>query len=261
MEISMDRAESAEMSEPCSKQNRRAAVLAMLPLLACTALHADEGDDRRLQWKLTPSYYDNSDGTHAYDVNLRADFGDQRAWIGDYRDSQGYHQARAGFDWVNQIGFVNLDLSGQYATGGFFGGSATAQIGSDDNYAILGWGRTNLHPYYNLNFDPNDAVTAGFGTKALMRGLEAQLYHIWDDRLATRQHVTHLLLRYAIDDHSRCSLDLSYKHGLADPETYVHGYAIAATYAWHHVFARLAYDQHANFNLPNQKRISVGLLF
>ena len=45
----MDRAESAEMSEPCSKQNRRAAVLAMLPLLACTALHADEGDDRRLQ--------------------------------------------------------------------------------------------------------------------------------------------------------------------------------------------------------------------
>jgi len=41
----------------------------------------------------------------------------------------------------------------------------------------------------------------------------------------------------------------------------VHGYAVAATYAWHHVFARLAYDQHANFNLPNQKRISVGLLF
>ena len=46
-----------------------------------------------------------------------------------------------------------------------------------------------------------------------------------------------------------------------DTRTYVHGYAVTATWAWHHVFARLAYDQHANFNLPNQKRISVGLLF
>jgi hypothetical protein len=234
----------------------------MLPLFACLTSSADEGDDnRRPSWKLTPSYYDNADGTHARDVNLRADFGDQRVWIGDYRDSQGDHQSRAGFDAVTQIGWVNLDFSGQYASGGFWGGSATTQIGGDDNYAILGWGRTNLRTYYNLNFDPNDAITAGFGTKALAHGLEMQLYHIWDDRLATRQHVTHLLLHYAIDADSRCSLDLSYKHGLADPETYVHGYAISATYAWRHLFARLAYDQRANFNLANQKRVSVGLIF
>jgi len=227
---------------------------------ACT-LHADEGDDdRRLQWKLTPSYYDNSDGTHARDVNLRADLGDQRVWVGQYRDSLGYQQTRAGFDAVTQVGIVNVDFSGQYATGGFWGGSVTTQIGGD-SYAILGWGRTNLHPYYNLNFDPNDAVTLGFGTKALHENLEVQLYHIYDDRLPTRQHVTHLLSHYAIDKQQRVSLDLSYKHGLADPQTYVHGYAVAATYAWHHVFARIAYDQHANFNVPNQKRISVGLLF
>ena len=250
------------MSAHHSKTNRLATVLAIFPLFVCLASHADGGDDdRHLSWKLTPSYYANSDDTHARDVNLRADFGDQRAWIGDYRDSQGYHQSRAGFDAVTQVGIVNFDFSGQYATGGFWGGSVTTQIGSDANYAIVGWGRTNLHPYYNLNFDPNDAITVGFGTKALARGLEAQLYHIWDDRLPTRQHVTHLLMHYALTEQSRCSLDLSYKHGLADPQTYVHGYAIAATYAWHHVFARFAYDQHANFNVPNQKRISVGLLF
>ncbi len=250
------------MPAPHSTEFRLSAVLATVSLLLCATARADDetGDDRRLQWKLTPSYYDNSDGTHARDANLRADFGDQRAWIGDYRDSQGYRQARAGFDAVTQIGIVNLDFSGQYATGGFWGGSVTSQTGGD-SYAILGWGRTNLHTYYNLNFDPNDAVTVGFGTKALAQGLEAQIYHLWDDRLPTRQHVTHLLLHYDVNDRSRCSLDLSYKHGLADPQTYVRGYAIAATYAWHHVFARLAYDQHANFNLPNQKRISVGLSF
>src|SRR5579883_1713860 len=128
-----------------SRKNPFSRTLAAASLLACASVCADEGDgDRRLQWKLTPSYYDNSDGTHAYDVNLRADMGDQRAWIGDYRDSQGNRQSRAGFDAVFQAGPANLDFSAQYATGGFWGGSATAQIGGD-SYAILGWGRTNLH--------------------------------------------------------------------------------------------------------------------
>lgn len=261
MNASKERTERAKMPEHYRKKNRFSIIFFAFGLLIGAAAHADDGDDSsRLQWKFTPSYYDNSDGTHARDLNLRADFGDQRVWIGQYRDSQGYQQSRAGFDAVTQVGIVNVDFSGQYATGGFWGGSVTTQIGSD-SYAILGWGRTNLHPYYNLNFDPNDAITVGFGTKALARGLEAQLYHLWDDRLPTRQQVTHLLLHYDVSEGSRCSLDLSYKHGLADPQTYVHGYAIAATYTWRHVFARVAYDQHANFNMPNQKRVSVGLLF
>lgn len=235
--------------------------MALPALLMCAAAQADQDDaGSRLQWKFTPSYYDNSDGSHARDLNLRIDAGDQRAWIGQYRDSRGYRQERAGFDAVAQFGVVSLDFSAQYASGGFHGGSITTQIGGD-SYAILGWGRTNLRTYYNLNFDPNDAITAGFGTKALARDLEAQLYHIWDDRLSTRQHVTHLLLRYTASERSHCAIDLAYKHGLADPQTYVRGYAIAATYAWQHVFARIAYDQHANFNLPNQKRLSIGLLF
>ena len=248
------------MSALCPKKNRLLILSPALSLFFCATASADDGGGDRLQWKLTPSYYDNSDGTHAQDVNLRADFGDQRAWIGEYRDSLGYRQARAGFDAVTQTGIVNLDFSGQYATGGFWGGSATAQVGGD-SYAILGWGRTDLHTYYNLNFDPNDAITVGFGTKALANGLETQLYHIWDDRLPTRQHVTHLLLHYDLNEQSRCSLDLSYKHGLADPQTYVRGYAMTATWAWRHLFARIAYDQHANFNLPNQKRVSIGLQF
>jgi hypothetical protein len=240
-------------------------VLAILLLFSVQWSYAQDSDDagadaKHLQWKFTPSYYDNSDGSNAYDLNLRADFGDQRAWIGEYRDSHGYNQARAGFDAVTQVGIVNLDFSGQYATGGFWGGSLMSQIGGD-TYAMLGWGRTDLHPYYNLNFDPNDAITAGFGTKSLLQDLELQLYHIWDDRTPSKQHVTHLLAHYDVSKHEHFSVDVSFKHGLADPQTYVKGYATTLTYAWDRVFARLAYDQHANFALPNQTRLSVGLLF
>jgi hypothetical protein len=247
-----------------SRDTLKFCVVMLLPafITSAQADDADGGDDApHLSWKLTPSYYDNSDGTHAQDINLRADFGDQRAWIGEYRDSSGYNQARAGFDWVKQIGFVNLDFSGQYATGGFWGGSVTAQIGSDSNYAILGWGRTVLHPYYNLNFDPNDAVTVGFGSKGLLPNLELQLYHLWDDRTASKQRVTHIVAHYDVNKNEHFSIDASYKHGLADPQTYVKGYALALTYAWPRVFARVTYDQHANFALPNQTRLSVGLLF
>lgn len=239
-------------------------VLFALVVLHLKVAHADDATDgdnaSHPAWKLTTSYYDNSDATHAYDVNLRADFADQRVWIGDYRDSSGYTQARAGFDAVKQIGILNLDFSGQAASGGFFGGSVNAQLGGD-SYAMLGFGRTDLHPYYNLNFDPNDALTVGLGSKALSSGLEVQLFHIWDDRLPTHQHVTHLLLHYAMSQDQRFSLDASYKHGLDDSSVYVHGYALSATYAWRRIFARLAYDQHANFAEPTQTRLSVGALF
>lgn len=246
-------------------QFRRAVLcpLVLLPLASAYARAdaADNGiDAQSVQWKLTTSYYANSDDSHAEDLNLRADFGDQRIWIGDYQDSRGFHQTRAGFDAVTQIGVVNLDFSGQAASGGFFGGSITSQIGGD-NYAIAGFGRTDLHSYYNLNFDPNDAITAGFGSKALLQNLEVQLFHIWDDRLPTHQHVTHLLLHYDVSKDRHWSVDAAYKHGLADPMVYVRGYALSATYAWGRLFARLAYDQHANFAVPNQARLSVGMLF
>ena len=50
----------------------------------------------------------------------------------------------------------------QLASGGFVGGSVNLQIGADW-YGIAGIGRTDARPYFNLNFDPNDALTLGVG--------------------------------------------------------------------------------------------------
>ncbi len=138
-------------------------------LLACAALAsvpawADDGDatDAGVKYKLTPAWYDNSDGSDAWDVNLRADLGDQKVWLGQYQDEQNFRQTRAGYEYDPDFGWVNLSLSAQAATRGFLGGSAQANVGGE-TYAIIGFGRTNLKPYYNLNFDPNDAITLGVG--------------------------------------------------------------------------------------------------
>jgi hypothetical protein len=50
----------------------------------------------------------------------------------------------------------------QPASRGFGGIALTAQTG-DKYFALVGFGRTNLKPYANLNFDPNDAITLAAG--------------------------------------------------------------------------------------------------
>ena len=62
-------------------------------------------------------------------------------------------------------------------SGGFWGGSLSAQIGSPKLYAIVGLGRTNLRTYYNLNFDPNDAITLGYARRLPDRSMLTATAH------------------------------------------------------------------------------------
>jgi hypothetical protein len=208
-------------------------------------------------FKLTPAWYANSDGNDAWDLNLRADIGVHKVWIGQYADQQDFRQTRVGYEADPDLGWIALQLSAQAATRGL---SAQANIGGD-TYAIVGIGRTNLRPYYNLNFDPNDALTLGIGSKTWLPNGEIALFQVRDDRLHTQQQVTHALLKYHVDDSSRVTVDASYKHGRADDDVFVHGFAVALEYDYRRWFCKLARERAVNFTHVDQTRVALGLRF
>lgn len=239
---------------------------AVLPALwCCAAALADENlagtqaPSPSTHFKLTPSYYQSSDGNDAWDWNVRANRGPHAGWLGLYRDRQDLRQWRSGYEYTEDLGAGQIVWSAQAADGGFLGGSINAQVGTAV-YAMLGFGRTNLRPYYNLNFDPNDALTLGLGGQ-LVDDTAVAFYHIWDDRLGTHQHVTHLYLHHAISETERFSVDASLKRGLDANNDFVRGVSLAITYARQDYFLRIAHDQYANFGSATQNRISLGFSF
>lgn len=237
-------------------------VIALAHAPGAQAAHEDSDqhhDSEPVTFKLTTSYYDQSDGNAATDANIRTNRGPHAAWVGFYRDHADFQQVRAGYEFSQDAGPAHLVWSAQAASGGFLGGSVNAQLG-DPNYLILGFGRTNLRNYYNLNFDPNDMATIGLGSKEIP-DTEISLYHVWDNRLDTRQHVTHAYLHRTTTRGHRYSIDISYKHGLTSENNNVAGYGLTLTYAWQQYFFRIAHDQYVNFSNATQNRISFGLTF
>lgn len=229
-------------------------------LLCCAANTAHSAtDDDKLAIKLTPSWYQSSDGNNAWDFNLRANTGPHAAWIGYYTEREGARQTRTGYEYTENFHGGHVVWSGQAASGGFLGGSVTLQT-ETPVYLIAGFGRTNLHNYYNLNFDPNDAYTIGVGT-GLIPNTDLSLYEIRDDRLGTGQRVTHLYAHVNLSDKDRLSIDGTYKRGLNDDGVYVHGHGLTLTYTHRHTFFRIAHDPYANFGKATQNRFSLGLTY
>jgi hypothetical protein len=244
-------------------------VSAYAVLLSTTGVHADpsppgeaeEVTTRAWAYKLTPSYYFTTNQAGAFDLNLRVNHGSHAVWLGYYQQSNEFEQARTGYEYTMQLPYIQLVPSVQVATHGFVGGSIIAQMGGDSIYAILGFGRTNLHEYYNLNFDPNDSITYGVGTR-LLPNSTLSLFAIKDDRLDTGQIVTHLVWRLLAGNAQRWTIDLWSKHGSPTAgEPSVSGLGLSATYDYRDYFVRLAQDQKVNFSPDNQTRLSIGLRF
>ena len=233
----------------------------MFPYFAQLAHASEKSADEpaNIAYKLTPSFYQASDGNNAVDVNLRANIGSHTAWIGEYRDKDGYRQARTGYENRLDLEFTRWVFSAQFASGGFAGGSVTTEIGGD-TFGILGFGRTNLRDYYNLNFDPNDAITIGVGSRAL-HNTELSFFQVRDDRLNTQQRVTHCVWRYKPSDLQRITVDASYKSGLTNENILIAGYGLSATYDYDRYFGRIARDQYANFTRSHLTRFSLGMRF
>jgi hypothetical protein len=234
---------------------QRSLIAAIVLLLMRPAAAADADVPSAASWKLTLGHYfyttDAGD-----DLNLRWQRGDTHAWAGLYRDPSFGSQLRAGIDGAVNLGrHAQLQPSLQVATQGFVGGSLTLQAG-DAWFGLAGIGRTNLRPYFNLNFDPNDAVTVGVGHRS-DAGNQYSLYVVTDDRLHTRQRHYHLLARIPLGSR-RLTIDVLRKSGLGDTGP-VSGWGLSVTCDWPRWFLRAAEDPHQNFSTQNALRLAAGL--
>ena len=221
--------------------------------------------ERRIAWKLTPSIYHETAGRSAVDLNLRGNLVDDTFWIGEYQRGSEFQQLRGGYEHQFSLPFGKLIASAQAASRGFLGGSATFEIGDatvTPFYALAGFGRTNLQPYYNLNFDPNDSTLIGGGWRSADQTKTATLYRIHDDRLGTGQTVTHLVLRGKTGERSRLTVDLFRREGRsASDAEYFAATGVSVTYDRDPWFIRLAIDPRANFTASDMTRLAVGMRF
>jgi hypothetical protein len=250
------------MGQPAAAMMRPARLaLCGLAWQACLCGQAAAQPDSPESWtfKLTPSLYSNRNSPEARDLNLRANLGPHAVWVGQYRQAGFGEQTRTGYEYTASPAWGQVVYSLQAAERGFAGGAVTAQLGHTV-YAIAGWGRTNLQPYYNLNFDPNDAITLGLGS--VWQDHQVSLYRIQDDRLHTGQRVTHLLWRYHPGGTHRLTLDLANKRGRSDAQgPWLQGNSLSLTWDWDRYFVRAAIDHQVNFSEDTQQRLSVGVRF
>jgi hypothetical protein len=216
-----------------------------------------------LLYKFTTGYYaqtgaDQSKVTGA-DFNLRRAIGDGNAWLAWYRSpTLDVRQARAGWDHVFSLGPVRIQPSLQAASGGFWGGSLGLETG-ESWFAGVGLGRTNLRPYVNLNFDPNDAWMASGGYR-WTSGQSLSVQAVRDNRQNPDQQHLHLVYRTPMGESDRLTVDLLDKRGTADG-TYIRRTGLSVAYDWPRIFARVSYDPKVNFSAQDMWRAQVGLRF
>lgn len=228
-------------------------LLAAWPL----SMRAETGSEQ--PYKLTLGTYRYSDGSNGTDLNLRWRHDDTSVWVGVYRDPVFGTQTRTGFDTSLALGgSATLQPSVQIASAGFVGGSMTFQIG-DPWFAMFGWGRTNLRPYFNLNFDPNDAVTLGIGWHG-QDGRTVSAMVVADDRLHTGQKDWHWYGRWPLTADVRGTLDLMRKTGEGDGGP-VRAWGFSATFDFPVWFVRVARDPKQNFSSVDATRLAIGRRF
>jgi hypothetical protein len=212
-------------------------------------------------FKLTFGEYRYGGNFGGQDINLRYRRGDSSAWVGAYRDRDFGNEARAGVDTSWQPfadSTLALQPSLQWASGGFWGGSFSVELG-EPWFVQVGIGRTNTRPYFNLNFDPNDALSLAAGYRD-DSGRTFYLMTIRDDRLGTHQQHTHAVARWPVGDGERVMIDVLRKTGTGDTGA-LEGWGVTLGYDWPTWFARLVREPYQNFSAVTATRLSLGLRF
>jgi hypothetical protein len=227
--------------------------------LALATAQAEGTADDATAFKLTLGRYASSDDNPAWDANLRGTRGAHTAWLGVYQDKSGLRQWRSGLEWRGEGEMLRPLLSLQNASGGAWVGAVSAEVGGD-TFAIVGWGRTNLRPYVNLNYDPNDAITLGLGSRA-WAGAELSLFQVRDDRLHTGQQVTHAVWRQHLEGEQRLTLDVFTKRGRIDTGEAIRSTSVSLGWDGASAFVRFSHDPHAGFTQPTQNRLQLGCRF
>jgi hypothetical protein len=125
-------------------------------------------------------------------------------------------------------------------------------------YAIGGLGRTDTRPYFNLNFDPNDAVTVGVGHLAA-NSANYTVFVVADNRFHTQQRDWHANVKLPFGN-SHATFDVLRKSGLSDAG-YIKAWGFSANWDWPRWFTRVAYDPYQNFSAQNAWRVAGGVRF
>ena len=242
-------------------ERRAKAVRLMLPWVLAALMPALARGAEPIEWKFTYTHQRAEAERDGVDLNLRGTRDETVFWLGHYRRANEFQQFRAGLEQWLSFDWGKVLLSGQAATRGFLGFATQAEIGKSPVRLLAGFGRTNLKPYFNLNFDPNDAVTLGL-VADLPDGMRASFYGVHDDRLGTGQTVIHALLRTSNDPAIRWTIDVSQRRGpSADSAERVRRTGIGVTYDRTPYFARVVFDPNANFSGHDMLRIGFGARF
>lgn len=213
-------------------------------------------------YKLTMGLYQLTGGgqphANALDLNLRASGEFGNAWLGWYdQKGGGPQQWRAGWDRFFNAGSVRLQPSLQVASGGFVGASVYAETG-DTWFAGIGAGRTNLRPYVNLNFDPNDMIMLAAGHRS--EGRQVQFLLVADNREHPDQRHFHLNWKKELSAGEKLTMDVLAKAGEVNGE-HIRQLGASVTYDRQHWSLRAAWDPKVNFTPQNMLRLSVAARF
>lgn len=212
-------------------------------------------------FKLTAGAYRFSDESRAYDINLRNSSSWGNTWIAYFRwPEQAIHQARTG--WDKEFGeAVRVKPSVQAASGGFVGGSIQAEVG-EPWFGAIGFGRTNLRPYYNLNFDPNDSWSLQAGYKDDKAGRLVSALMVRDNREHPDQRHLHFTWRESLGGGHRVTLDVLHKVGtVEEEERKIRRWGFTASYDWPRFFVLASYDPKTNFTALDLWRVAIGTRF
>jgi len=214
-------------------------------------------------FKATLGSYKDTVRGDGVDVNIRGNTESLAFWVGNYKDQE-YDQTRIGVEYSIALPYGKLVPSFQTAAGGFMGGSLTWDGKQEGLYGwapMIGIGRTNLQPYFNLNFDPNDSVMAGGSYSSKQLGL-LMLYQIWDDKLGTGQRVTHAVWRRKFPDGLRLTTDIFNRVGSeSSGSPQYQGTGFTFTLDINDYFFRMGFDPYANYKEGNITRFALGYRF
>ena len=215
--------------------------------------HADD-----LKSKLTLGIY-FTPGARVYDLNLRHQFGPLTAWVAGFYDPKSNKLMRVGAQYDYKKSWFHFVPTLEASTTKALAGSLYSEFGGK-TYAIAGYSRTNLKPFFDLFWDPGDSVQLGIAHK--ISGYDRiSGYTIFDVRLHTHQQNTHIVWRHKLNVNNGITFDALFKSGRGDDGRYLRNVGLGIYYDRPTWFWKLYYDPHVNFTNRTMVRSGIGLKF
>ena len=182
------------------------------------------------------------------------------AWIAGFAQPNGTKLIRVGAQYDYKKAWFHLVPTIEVATTKAVSGSLYSELGAGNTIAIVGVSRTNLKSFFDLFWDPSDAVQLGVGHK-LSSYDRIQAYSIIDVRLHTGQQNTHVVYRHKLNANDGITFDAVFKSGHEDSGRFIRTVGIGTYYDRPKWFWKVYYDPHVNFTSHTMVRTGIGLKF